>query len=121
MLVDRFFWPENTGWGGGGCWHPSYRLTPSRREPFSDTLEQQSVKVESDRKCYNILGGKIRTNKRGTLYPCKGETDLKSPVKTSGELTKSKCFLLPYVSGSYLPMALIKSDLVPKIYRIGFA
>jgi hypothetical protein len=43
------------------------------------------------------------------------------PVKALVELTKSKCFLLPYVSGNYLPMALIKSDLVLNIYRVGFA
>jgi hypothetical protein len=71
-VLDRFFWPENTGSGWGGLLAPYlYRLTPSTREqrhkPFSDALEQQSVKAESDGKCYNILGGKIRTNKRETF------------------------------------------------------
>ena len=34
---------------------------------------------------------------------------------------KGNCLLLPYISGSSLPMALIKSDYVLKIYQIGCA
>jgi hypothetical protein len=71
------------------------------------------------------LAGKNEQTEVKLYIPVKAESDRRSfdsfPVKASGDLKKGNCLLLPYISGSSLPMALIKSDYVLKIYQIGCA
>jgi hypothetical protein len=43
------------------------------------------------------------------------------PVKAASDLRKDSCLLMPYISYSSLPMALIKRDYVLKIYKISCA
>jgi hypothetical protein len=55
------------------------------------------------------------------FYPCKGRkwfrAQIHYPVKASGDQKMRNCFTLPYISGSFLPIALIKKVSILKIYK----
>ncbi len=67
-------------------------------------------------------GGEYEQTDAKLSAPVKGEQALKAqihyPVKDSGDLKMSNCLTLPYIFGSYLPIALIKTNVsILKIYK----
>jgi len=64
------------------------------------SLNSSLVKAESDRK--------LTAAKHSIHIKVEAGAPIYYPVKASGDLKRSNCFKMPYISGSYLPIALIK-------------